>query len=126
MSAAKKYAKGDRVVHYSKAGAVRKVAKYTARVRWDGEDEDDTVNLTSLRRETGADIAEREHAARMKAWEATEPKHPHATVERAYFHGAAPTGQITARAEGPDGLRAAAAELLLLADWFDAKPKETL
>lgn len=123
MTATVKYAKGDRVVRWSKAGTIIRVAKTTARVCWDDELEDDTVNLASLQPETAEDIAKREHAERIKAWRAARPRCKYSAVQ-ANWHGQE-TGQVVLGPRTPAEMREAARELQLLADWFEQRPKET-
>lgn len=120
------WASGDRFTYRSfgstKHGRIVNPSKVTASVRFDGETVDQRVDLESLRPETEDDIAKRDHHTAMQTWRGRRPKTTHT-------HSMHPNPEETGAevfAKTPDEMRAAAAELLLLADWYDAKPPPRL
>lgn len=125
-----KFKPGDRVVRTcwpaGQPGAVVKVSKTTALVRFDGESEAKRIGLDALRPETAADVAKRNHERAMAAWRDARPRTTVADVQHDPAWGS-PRGKIGAvvhRAETPEQMRQAARELLELATWFESRPKE--
>jgi hypothetical protein len=84
----RKYAPGDRVVSYDRGGVIRKVMKYTARVRYDDDDKDETENLAALNPETAEDITRREYERAVNKWMLRKPKTSTVIVQMAHrFRG---------------------------------------
>lgn len=131
MSTAKKYAPGDRVVgtgilYGRKAGAIVKSAKLSARVRWDSSSKEERVDLQHLVPETAEHVATRQRAAVVKAWRLSCPKTTVARVEYDRRWGCADElGAELRQCRTPAEMRPAPAELRLLADWFEKRPKGT-
>lgn len=121
------YKPGDRVVALrwprGGAGVMVKPAKVNPLVRWDGQDEDKRVRLDDIRPETAEDIARRDHERAMRAWDDRRPETSRVRVATAPYQGSDPRGaEIIGSLKTPDEMRQAAAELLLLADWFAERP----
>jgi hypothetical protein len=118
---------GDRVICTnwgSRPGVIVKLAKMTALVRLDRSCTDTRESIDSLRAETAADVAKRAHEVALAAWNATRPTTTIAQVEvsRSCSHPSQSASVFMART--PDDMRAAASELLLLADWFATRPAD--
>lgn len=123
-----KYAPGDRFVYGSftgvdRPGTIVKASKVSAQVRLDGANKDERVDLDSIRPETAVDREKREHAARMKEWEYSQPPHGVVSIERdrSWYRTNKVTG-FAVSARTPAEMRQAADELRLLADWFEQRP----
>ncbi|HEU4727720.1 MAG TPA: hypothetical protein VFT22_07520 [Kofleriaceae bacterium] len=124
MTTDHKFSPGDRVIaRWDGPGAIVKAAKATALVRLD-RGQERSVCLDVLRPETAGDVAKREHEAAMQAWRKRKPETTFAYVDLRPVGRALEEVGAMARAETPNCMRAAAAELLLLADWFEERPVE--
>lgn len=122
-----KYKQGDRVVNErdrDRAGTVVKPARTYHIVRFDGEDDDDRVRDDDIRPETAEDIAKREHAKAITAWNNTRPRTTIVGVEiSSSWYSREPVGtDIVGRLRTPAEMRTAADDLRQLADWFEQRP----
>jgi hypothetical protein len=72
---------------------------------------------------TAGDLAKREHARQMSAWENAQPARVVVTIDRdRSWYGTHKIMGFTVRATTPDQIRTAADELRALADWFEKRP----
>lgn len=106
-------------------GRIVKLTKRLATVAFDMGAEE-KVLLERLRRETPADVAHCHHARRMRAWHDERPKTSWIQASYLGWGGGPNNGPIGAQLYGQPRtsaeMRAAAAELLQFADWFEKKP----
>jgi hypothetical protein len=76
--------------------------------------------------ETADDIAKRDHSAAMQSWRNQRPQTKHARITYAQYYANPEETGAEVSAKTPDEMRAAAVELLLLADWYASKPPPLL
>lgn len=124
-----KYKPGDRVVATrwprDGAGVIVKSAPVYPTVRWDtGKEERRRVH--DLRPETPEDVVRRDRESAMHRWRERKPKTILAAVvyDRTWARSIAEIGASVGLMRSPDQMRQAASELLELATWFEARPKE--
>lgn len=129
MTTAKKFAPGDRVastVYGQRFGLVQRVDRGKIFVLWDGNSTAERARADALRDETAVDIAERDHRQAMRAWREARPCTEVARPLHSMRWGDdSVIGATVGLVKTPAEMRTAADELRLLADWFDARPKET-
>ena len=123
-----KYKPGDRVISLrwppNGAGVIVKAAPIRALVRWDGLKEDTRARTADIRPETAEDVARRGHKQTMQTWRDRQPKVTHVAINIPGMCWSPDGARLHGVLRTPETMRAAAAELLQLADWFAEKPVE--
>jgi hypothetical protein len=125
----KAFKPGDRVIDMSwgkRHGTVVTCAKVTALVDYDWSGgQRSKVHVQNLRAETAADVARREYELAVRSWRAARPDLEVSRVDCGSSY-ASIMNEVGAYAspKTPDQMRQVSREMLVLAEWFESRPKE--